>query len=352
MNNRESYKTLYEQLQAQCNLIEANIAQAQAVAATDMADKVSYAPSTPSAGTSASGGIPIPPGLPPAPGLLPDWPMPPIGGPGWNEWLSEWLRLNGPTGPRPGESASEYQQRRKANQALQRQFGRWRDMYWRLSQQRPMSAVQESVNLIEKRFDISKFNKSKKNSKNEKNEKKDKKANKDYDGDGEVESAKDEYFGSKDKAIKKAIADKKKKKTLKEGTVISYGQISYGGFPRILNEAKYNIPAKADEMDMEDPSQIGLNEFEKLMKSGSHPVMGNQNANGERGVAPELRKQALQHIDSLKKHPSGKIEGYSEDHPVYKQGMEAYTFFKKHFPAFGVEDQIGEDYGIKNHKPS
>ena len=31
-----------------------------------------------------------------------------------------------------------------------------------------------------------------------------KKADKDYDGDGKVESSKDEYFGSKDKAIKKA----------------------------------------------------------------------------------------------------------------------------------------------------
>ena len=35
-----------------------------------------------------------------------------------------------------------------------------------------------------------------------------KKAKKDYDGDGKVESGKDEYFGSKDKAIKKAQAKK------------------------------------------------------------------------------------------------------------------------------------------------
>ena len=76
-----------------------------------------------------------------------------------------------------------------------------------------------------------------------KTKKKNKKSTKDYDGDGKVESSKDEYFGSKDKAIKKAI-DKKKKTTLKEGTVISYGQISYGGFPRILNEAKG--PSSAD----------------------------------------------------------------------------------------------------------
>jgi hypothetical protein len=37
------------------------------------------------------------------------------------------------------------------------------------------------------------------------------KADKDYDGDGEVESGKDEYMGSKDKAIKKAMGKKEKK---------------------------------------------------------------------------------------------------------------------------------------------
>lgn len=41
-----------------------------------------------------------------------------------------------------------------------------------------------------------------------------KKANKDYDGDGKVESGKDEYFGSRDKAIKKAM--KKKNPASKE----------------------------------------------------------------------------------------------------------------------------------------
>lgn len=35
-------------------------------------------------------------------------------------------------------------------------------------------------------------------------------ADKDYDGDGKVESKKDEYFGSRDKAIKKAVHSKKK----------------------------------------------------------------------------------------------------------------------------------------------
>ena len=40
-----------------------------------------------------------------------------------------------------------------------------------------------------------------------------KKADKDYDGDGKVESSKDEYFGSKDKAIKKAMGKSTKKES-------------------------------------------------------------------------------------------------------------------------------------------
>jgi len=47
--------------------------------------------------------------------------------------------------------------------------------------------------------------------------KKTKKANKDYDGDGEVESGSDEYLGSRSNAIKKAIA-KREAKELKEYT--------------------------------------------------------------------------------------------------------------------------------------
>jgi len=43
-----------------------------------------------------------------------------------------------------------------------------------------------------------------------------KKAAKDYDGDGKIESGKDEYFGSKDKAIKKAMGKKVKKESLSD----------------------------------------------------------------------------------------------------------------------------------------
>ena len=58
-------------------------------------------------------------------------------------------------------------------------------------------------------------------------------ADKDYDGDGKIESGKDEYFGSKDKAIKKAIA---KKKGVKEDIAdilarLEKKRISKGGDP-------------------------------------------------------------------------------------------------------------------------
>ena len=45
-----------------------------------------------------------------------------------------------------------------------------------------------------------------------------KKAEKDYDGDGKIESGKDEHAGSVDKAIKKAMA---KKETVKESSDLS-----------------------------------------------------------------------------------------------------------------------------------
>jgi len=38
-------------------------------------------------------------------------------------------------------------------------------------------------------------------------------ANKDYDGDGEVESSEEEWRGSKDKAVKKALGKKEHEKT-------------------------------------------------------------------------------------------------------------------------------------------
>ena len=67
-----------------------------------------------------------------------------------------------------------------------------------------------------------------------------KKAKKDYDGDGEIESGTDEYMGSKDKAIKKAMAMRGKKKVAehhtkdKDGNTIPHGD----GSPSSVEEMK------------------------------------------------------------------------------------------------------------------
>lgn len=199
--------------------------------------------------------------------------------------------------------------------------------------------LQQQIAILE-----AKIKDKKKNKKNpKKGSKKEKMADKDYDGDGEVESSKDEYFGSKDKAIKKKMAEKKK--MIKEGREIHGGIMNYGGFPRILNEVKYDIPAKASDIEG-DLGAIGIDEFEKLMKSGSHPLMAGQTENGQRGVPQKIRDEALMHINKLTKHPQGKVEGYGSDHQIYQEAKAAHEFFNKHFPAFGVEDQIKQDYNL------
>jgi hypothetical protein len=239
------------------------------------------------------------------------------------------------------------------------------------------------------------------------------KAKRDYDGDGKVESAKDEYFGSKDKAIKKAMSkksikeyydsdevelveellesvfddedlelieailiEKKEKKWIqkaikKEGSLRQSLKVKSGkNIPaaklekaakkggkmgkrarlaltlRKLNEARYDIPASSEERISreDDPSTVGVDEMLKILKSGGHPEMAGQN--GSRGVPPEIRQEAIRHLETIKGHPQGPIENYSEEHPVYKEGKAAHNFFLKHFPKFGVEDAIADSHDI------
>lgn len=124
--------------------------------------------------------------------------------------------------------------------------------------------LQQQIAILE-----AKIKDKKKNKKNpKKGSKKEKMADKDYDGDGEVESSKDEYFGSKDKAIKKKMAEKKK--MIKEGREVHGGIMNYGGFPRVvkLNEGgvvnQFNDaddkPGDEDEQVATHPDEITWNE--------------------------------------------------------------------------------------------
>jgi hypothetical protein len=104
--------------------------------------------------------------------------------------------------------------------------------------------LQQQIAILEAKIKNKK--KGKKDSK--KGSKKEKMADKDYDGDGEIESSKEEYFGSKDKAIKKKMAEKKK--MIKEGREVHGGIMNYGGFPRVIKE-------NAVTKDFQDSSEDG-----------------------------------------------------------------------------------------------
>ena len=76
-----------------------------------------------------------------------------------------------------------------------------------------------------------------------------KKAAKDYDGDGKVESSKDEYFGSRDKAIKKAMGKSTKKESkddceCKEETELEENRFAAHGGKDTDAGAAYAKPSK------------------------------------------------------------------------------------------------------------
>lgn len=85
-----------------------------------------------------------------------------------------------------------------------------------------------------------------------------KKADKDYDGDGEVESGTEEYLGSRSNAIKKAIAKRKDKK-------IEEALDRVGGN---LDSASPNVRSLAARVNMNSPI---LEATLKLMNSKKSP---------------------------------------------------------------------------------
>ena len=131
-----------------------------------------------------------------------------------------------------------------------------------------------------------------------------KKATHDHDGDGKIESGKEEYFGSRDKAIKKAM----KKKTMKE----AYIEVLEG--------------AKEDAMrDMRSP---GATKGMAKVKSSGEWSKSNNNRSG--------MKKKSKHDGSENKGP---------DH-IVSQLRKAISLGDKHD---GVKFQDGKTHKIKAH---
>jgi len=93
-----------------------------------------------------------------------------------------------------------------------------------------------------------------------------KKAKKDYDGDGKVESGKDEYFGSRDKAIKKAMGKKAMAKEHHQkdadGKVIEHEKVEDTA-PASVEEAKKGLYANihAKRARGESPAKPGDKDY-------------------------------------------------------------------------------------------
>lgn len=142
------------------------------------------------------------------------------------------------------------------------------------------------------------------------------------------------------KAIKKEGSLRKALKT-KKGKTIPVSKLEKaakkGG--KMGKRARLALTLRKLNEETEDLSEIGIDEMHKLLSRGAHPKMA---GNKPGGVPPELRKEALAHLETVKSFPQGKVEGYTKNHPIYKQAMAAHQFFKTHFPDFGVEEQIAD----------
>ena len=96
-----------------------------------------------------------------------------------------------------------------------------------------------------------------------------KKADKDYDGDGKVESSKDEYFGSKDKAIKKAMG-----KDVKEARWwdVDINEAVYGGKKEAPKDTRMVVTAADKKANT--PAYQKYKAGSKLYKAADHMKEG------------------------------------------------------------------------------
>ncbi len=144
-------------------------------------------------------------------------------------------------------------------------------------------------------------------------------ASHDHDGDGKIESGKDEYFGSKDKAIKKAM----KKKTMKE----AYIEVLEG--------------AKEDAMrDMKRDTK-GMAPVKKDPKPGKSKHDGSENK-GPDHIVSQLRKA----ISLGDKHDGVKFQD-GKTHKV--KAHHAHKFLNKYMSGKPADKMKMQSHGHASH---
>ena len=174
-----------------------------------------------------------------------------------------------------------------------------------------------------------------------------KKAKKDYDGDGKVESGKEEYFGSKDKAIKKAMGKEEteynyvnsylselSKKTM--GSYIKKASVdaTNRSFDHGESEKRQYEPDK--ETDREEKKIAkrvkGIGTAAKKMSEGTAPRMqkGAMAYDGPNKAASEAKDRVLAKAKAKRKGPKPTV---TIDKPDSLVSMKVSKGYKESFDA-------------------
>ena len=145
-----------------------------------------------------------------------------------------------------------------------------------------------------------------------------KKAAKDYDGDGKVESGKDEYFGSKDKAIKKAMGKSPvaiEKKDRKDDKLF--------GAPKVKKESFSNW--RQDLQEVPDYDQIPISAKDRNKKIEEKNVRNKIEINPDMKEGYGSKKKKKQDCASKVKHEQfGVGHCISEAHDLDENGNVAH----------------------------
>ncbi len=154
-------------------------------------------------------------------------------------------------------------------------------------------------------------------------------ATKDHDGDGKIESGKDEYFGSKDKAIKKAIAKKGKKL---QDSVIDV----------MLGREELPEGAREDAMrDIKRDSGKGMAPVKKDPKPGKSKHDGSENK-GPAHIVSQLRSV----LDQGDKHAGVKFQ----DGKTHKVSVgNAHKFLNKYMSGKPQDKMKMQSHGHASH---
>ncbi len=149
-----------------------------------------------------------------------------------------------------------------------------------------------------------------------------KKADKDYDGDGKIESGKDEYFGSKDKAIKKAmgkeIEDLQKAANTGKGKYVAKADKIKDVGESVESDEYIETVQQIKKAETEDD----IKRWEQLTASGKFTAEEIESLKeAERDLGDRLhRKRKLYDKTTKKAMDYARREGEAAGHARYRMG--------------------------------